>query len=79
MPGKYHRTYLDEPKQEAFEKMQADTGRPSNAYISEAVREKLERDGYMQPRRNLREENDKALEKATVSVRRRRRRGGSAQ
>jgi hypothetical protein len=54
MAGKYHRTYLKEDLQVAFEEMQEDTGVASNAYIAAAVRVALERDGYLEklePRR----------------------------
>jgi hypothetical protein len=47
MAGKYHRTYLREQVQEAFEKMQKETGVASNAYISEAVIGRLEAEGYL--------------------------------
>lgn len=47
MAGKYHRTYLRESVQQAFEKMQKETGVASNAYISEAVVGRLEQEGYL--------------------------------
>lgn len=77
MAGKYHRTYLDHAKQEAFDKMQAETRVASNAYIAEAVRLRLVQDGYLEPRRNLREENEARMaapkQEEELPVRRRRR------
>lgn len=47
MAGKYHRTYLREEVQKAFEAMQDNTGVASNAYILEAVEYRLRKEGYL--------------------------------
>ena len=60
MAGKYHRTYLKDRVQKAFEKMQEETGRASNSFIAECVSEKLKELGYLvKPELILPEETDR--------------------
>lgn len=70
MAGRYHRTYLKHDLEKAFQQMLAERQVSGNSYFVEAVRAKLEADGYLGKRSEL--VLPDGME--PISVRRRRRR-----